>query len=159
MTGAHLRRRLALRTLPLSVAPQALRLQRALRDPALAQERLKRHIAADLAKTAYGRDHGVGGPDDFGRLPLATWSELESWVARQQQGELAITPYPVRFYERTSGSSGAAKEVPYTDALRSGFSAMFGAWAYDVLQHAPKLRTGKRSPWWCLWENAKTQNA
>lgn len=50
----------------------------------------------------------------------------------------------VLFYETTSGSSGAKKEVPYTRSLLRCFQNMFFIWAYDVLTHAPvKLESGK----------------
>lgn len=139
-----LRRRMFLRSLPASVAVPALRFRRALRDPVRAQQALKRQIAAQQSQTAYGRHHGVRGPGDFHRLPIADYAMLQPWIdAQRAQEDRQICAEPVLFYERTSGSSGSSKYIPYTPSLRSSFSRMFASWAYDILRHAPKLQTGK----------------
>jgi GH3 auxin-responsive promoter len=53
-----------------------------------------------------------------------------------------LTSEPILFYEKTSGSRGAAKRIPYTKSLRRSFSQMFCIWAYDLIQHIP-FTTGK----------------
>ena len=139
-----IRRRVALRSLPPLLFPFAAAFATALRAPALTQARLRRRLAAAAATTAYGRSHGVRGAGDFERLPVVDWDDLAPWVARQQAEEgRVLCPQPVRFYERTSGSSGASKLVPYTAGLQQDFSAMFGAWAWDVLTRGPRLRSGR----------------
>lgn len=145
----HLGRRAALRSLPWLMTPAAMRLHRALVDPRSAQDAMKRRVAADMARTAYGREHGVRGPEDFAALPVADFASLAPWLEAQRANERqALCAEPVQVYERTSGSSGAAKLIPYTASLRGAFSEMFAAWAWDLLNRGPKLRTGK------LWISA-----
>lgn len=139
-----LARRAVLRAAPGLLAPAALRLRRALRDPVAAQDALRRHIASDLSATEYGRAWRVRGAEDFDRLPVAEWSDLAPWVDRQRMRRAPVLfAEPVRFHERTSGSGGVAKDVPYTATLRRTFSEMFAAWACDVLARGPALSTGR----------------
>lgn len=139
-----LARRAVLRAVPAALAPAAARFRWALRHPERTQEALRRQVAREAARTAYGQHHGVRGEADFDRLPVAAWSDLEPWLQRQRREEgPVICARPVRVYEPTSGSSGAPKLVPYTDRLRRGFAEMFAVWAYDLLRHGPRLNTGR----------------
>ncbi|MEB3212408.1 MAG: GH3 auxin-responsive promoter family protein, partial [Leptolyngbyaceae bacterium] len=52
-------------------------------------------------------------------------------------------PDPIVFEEKTSGSRGAAKRIPYTQGLRQSFSRMFCVWAHDLIRHGPPFSTGK----------------
>ena len=47
------------------------------------------------------------------------------------------------FYEKTSGSSGAVKWIPYTQSLRQSFNQMFCVWCHDLIKSGPKFSTGK----------------
>ena len=139
-----LRRRALLRTIPVALAPAARRLESALANPDEAQDRLRDALGRRLARTRYGQHVGVYSARDFHKAPLATYEDLQPWLDEQRRCENnAITTETVRFYERTSGSSGAAKYIPYTRSLRRAFSDMFAAWAFDVLTRGPRLRSGK----------------
>lgn len=136
------------RTAGYILKPALRRFERALQRPEQTQQRLLDELLHDIARTAYGRSHGLkpgDGYDEFAsRLPIVRYEDLEEWIHRQQQTEKQIlTPEPVRFYEKTSGSSGAAKFIPYTDSLRRSFSRMFLLWLADLLNHGPQFRTGK----------------
>ncbi len=139
-----LARRALLRGLPVALAPAAKRLSLALRQPAREQRRLQHRLARQLARTAYGRSLGVRTAADWARVPITTYEELKPWLDRQRAEEGAIvTPERVLFYEKTSGSSGQAKYIPYTASKQRAIRDLFAAWAYDVLRHGPKLRTGR----------------
>ncbi|MEM6927340.1 MAG: GH3 auxin-responsive promoter family protein [Myxococcota bacterium] len=141
---ASLARRAVLRSLPLALAPAAKRFGLALRQPGYEQRRLRRRFARELARTAYGRALGVRHGGDWNRVPVVDYDTLAPWLDRQRAEEGAIvTPERVRFYEKTSGSSGRAKYIPYTAAKQQGLRELFAAWAYDVLRRGPKLRTGR----------------
>ena len=48
--------------------------------------------------------------------------EIEPWIERIGRGEPnVLTTEPVLMMEKTSGSSGAAKYIPYTRSLRREF--------------------------------------
>ena len=128
-----------------ALAPAARRFEAALAAPVEAQARVKDEIAARLARTAYGRWLGVAGTADFDRrVPVVDHDDLAGWLERQRAEEGAIvTPDPVLFYEKTSGSSGPAKYIPYTAALRRSFSRAFAIWAHDLIARGPRFETGR----------------
>lgn len=119
-----------------------------LQRPRQAQQQLLRRLVGRLAATEYGRGLGVkttDGYDEFqSKVPIVTYDDLSDWVERQQHFERrALVGEPVLFYERTSGSSAAAKLIPYTQSLKDSFNRMFFVWLADLLANAPPLRTGK----------------
>lgn len=60
------------------------------------------------------------------------------------QKKAALTKEPVSFYETTSGSTGAKKEIPYTRSLLKSFENMFILWAHDLVFHGNlSLQNGK----------------
>lgn len=137
--------RLALGTV---LAPRARRFAAALADPEHAQERLRRRLLTGIAATDYGRAHGITGAESYrefrDRLPAVGFEELRPWVDRQTRTcAPVLAPAPVRLYERTSGSSGASKLIPYTDALLSDFDELFLLWAGDLVRHGPRFTSGR----------------
>jgi hypothetical protein len=134
-----------LRAAATTLWPARLGFAAATARPERAQARVLAALTRRLAATAYGRHLGVRTPADFlARVPVVDYEGLEPWLDRQRAGEPAVlTPDPVLFYEKTSGSTGPAKYIPYTAALRRAFSRMFAVWAGDVLAHGPRLTTGK----------------
>lgn len=135
----------------LSLVPARRRFEHAARSCEHAQlARLSRLVAAN-ADTAYGRAHSfahVHSLHDWrSRVPLVDYEALAPWVQRAASGERAVlTTAPVRIFERTSGSTGAGKLVPYTDALLGEFGAATGPWLHDLYAAFPALR-GTRSYW------------
>ncbi len=128
-----------------ALAQAARRFERALVAPAAAQERLREQIAARLARTEYGRSLGVWSPADFARrVPVVDHDDLAGWLERQREHETRILcADPVLFYEKTSGSSGPAKYIPYTAALRRSFSRAFAVWAHDLIARGPRFESGR----------------
>ena len=140
--------RLLRRTLPPVLRRSYARLVEQLQNPAVAQQALLGELLRDLAKTEYGRAHRIKSNDDYeafaARLPLVRYDDLCEWVERQQRTERnVIVAGRVLFYEPTSGSSGAAKLIPYTRSLKSAFYHMFAVWLYDLMVHGPRFETGK----------------
>jgi hypothetical protein len=54
-----------------------------------------------------------------------------------------LTSESILFYEKTSGSRGAAKLIPYTKSLLSSFNEMFCLWTHDLILHGANFSTGK----------------
>ena len=136
------------RVLPPLLRRSYARLVEPLRNPALAQSALLKELLRDAAATEYGRAHGVRAGDDYeafaARLPLVGYDRLREWIERQQQTEgKVIVAERVLFYELTSGSNGAAKQIPYTQSLKDSFNRMFAVWLYDLLARGPRFETGK----------------
>ena len=139
-TAAHLAR--------WALRPWARRFEADLARPAAAQRAALAEIVRDVARTEYGAHHRVRAGDAYdafcAKLPVVTYEDLAPWIERQMRHEgRALVAAPVRFYAKTSGSSGPAKYVPYTDALVRSFTRLFRLWAHDLLAHGPPLETAK----------------
>lgn len=116
--------------------------------PRQAQDLLLADIMQSLPGTEYGRHHGLASRDRYEefahKLPIVDYERVSPWIQRQIASRRAvISPGGAAFYERTSGSSGASKSIPYTRALQRSFVRMFLLWAYDCLAHGPRLRSGR----------------
>jgi hypothetical protein len=95
---------------------------RACANPSAAQARLKERLLAE------------------GLIPFPLKATDHSFY--QNLPKLTRTP-PV-FFETTSGSTGAKKQIPYTRSLLRSFESMFLLWAHDVLCHSGiRFRTGR----------------
>lgn len=139
-----------------ATAPAWRAFEAAAAEPAAAQEAVRLRASAALARTRYGARWGARRSDryeDFAsKLPIVSYEELRPWVREQQAEESrALLPESTRFYERTSGSSGGAKDVPYGDLLWASFQGAFAVWLHDLLARGPRLETGRTwisvSPW------------
>lgn len=131
-----------------ALRPLAVRFEDDLSDTRGSQNRLLVQLTSKLSATEYGRSLQVTADDDYSafaaRVPIVTYDDISCWIERQICEESNIlTPDPVLFYEKTSGSSGEAKLIPYTAALKASFNRMFLLWLGDLLSNGPKLRTGK----------------
>jgi hypothetical protein len=122
--------------------------KRSLEVPEQAQQLVLKKIINDLAATEYGRALNIKANDDYQKfatkVPVVSYDDFSEWVERQKKTEdRIIVPAPVLFYEKTSGSSAAAKFIPYTRALKNSFNRMFLIWLADLLENGPKFKTGK----------------
>ncbi|HEX9632973.1 MAG TPA: GH3 auxin-responsive promoter family protein [Gemmatimonadales bacterium] len=124
------------------------RFVRSAREPATAQERVRRRILAAMARTAYGRACGMHARMSYrafaDRVPVVDYEDLEPWIARQVESrEPILAPEPILVYEETSGSSGRRKRIPYTSRLLRSFNRAFVLWAADLVLDGPRFRTGR----------------
>ncbi|MEM7772369.1 MAG: GH3 auxin-responsive promoter family protein [Cyanobacteria bacterium P01_A01_bin.37] len=117
----------------------------ALDNPRGAQDRVLADVCDRLMASEYGEQYGIRGVDDWERLPIVDYEDIEPWVTRQicYPNQAILTPDPVLFCEKTSGSRGAAKLIPYTQGLRQSFSHLFCIWAHDLIGHGPTFSTGQ----------------
>jgi hypothetical protein len=119
-----------------------------LSDPARAQRRVLRRVLRQVGRTAYGRAHGIDGRENYAafrrRLPIVTYEDVQPWIEHQARSHgPVLVSEPVRVFEKTSGSTGHQKLIPYTPSLLRSFGRMAFLWAYDVLAHGPRFTTGK----------------
>jgi hypothetical protein len=122
--------------------------KRSLQVPEQAQQLVLKKIINDLAVTEYGRALNIKANGDYqkfaAKAPLVGYDDFSEWIERQNKTEnRVIVPAQVLFYEKTSGSSAAAKFIPYTKALKNSFNRMFLIWLADLLENGPKFKTGK----------------
>ena len=89
--------------------------------PQEAQHTLLRRIMADNADTEFGRKHGFSHITDAAAyrqsVPVQTYEELRPFIERQElSGDRCLTVEPPVYYHRTSGTVGAAKNIPVTQS-------------------------------------------
>lgn len=123
------------------------RFRAALDQPEATQAAILRRYLAANAETAFGKAHGfsaIRNAREFqDRVPLAEYTEMEPWIARIARGEKAVlTRSPVRTLEVTSGSSAAAKRIPYTAAMQAEIRRAIAPWVFDLYRHRPRLALG-----------------
>src|SRR4051794_7825879 len=105
----------------------------ALRHPAEAQTARLRHILATNQGSEFGHMHnfaGIGDPGSFRQnVTLTTYDDMAADIARMAAGEEGVlTSAPVKLFEPSSGSTAAAKLIPYTSVLQREFQAGLAAW-------------------------------
>jgi hypothetical protein len=128
--------------------PKNFRFHERLRHPELAQQKVLAEILIQLSKTAYGKKYEILSKDiyaDFiSKLPIVDYDDLKPWIElEKREKHQMLVGEQIRFYEKTSGSSGPAKYIPYTSSLLRSFNQMFALWLYDLISHGPPLETGK----------------
>ncbi len=137
----------------LANARHEARFRRGLRNPDRTQAKILERFLRRNRGTAYGREHGYGDVSSVAefqeRVPIVDYEDLSPYVDRILAGERGVlTAEPVIAVERTSGSSGAVKYIPFTRSLLRELRAGVGAWMYDLFAACPRLRGG--SQYWSL---------
>jgi hypothetical protein len=122
-------------------------------NPATAQAALLKRLLRDNASSKYGRKFGfkrLRTAREFqSAVPIVGYDELRPWIERIKSGEHAVlTNEPVLMLEKTSGSSTAAKYIPYTSSLRREFQRAVGAWMFDLHLHEPMMLSG--TAYWAI---------
>ncbi|RYZ57902.1 MAG: hypothetical protein EOP07_08555 [Proteobacteria bacterium] len=78
------------------------------------------------------------------KIPVVTYEEIESLIQSQMKNQNdLISADPVCFYERTSGSSGSAKFIPYTKSYLKVLNRLFLLWVDDLLNSSIDFKTAK----------------
>lgn len=132
----------------LSLIPKKRRFKNKLLNPKRAQDRALDRIIADTAKTEFGFKNCLSKGDLYGdfarKVPISTYEDLKPWVERQaDSANKVLLSDKIPFYEKTSGSSGAYKLIPYTEKHLRSFHHMFLLWFEDVISNGPKFKAGK----------------
>lgn len=115
-----------------------------LEHPQVAQERRLTELVNANADSEFGRRHDFGSIrsiDDFRRrVPISTWPDLAPWIerAKAEYAPVLTTEKPVHF-ERTSGSSAAVKDVPYTPSLLKEFQRALVVWLAKLHEDCPSI--------------------
>ena len=128
-------------------SPAWLAFRRALRTPAAVQERVLFASLRRNAETVFGRAHGFGSIRSIAeyqrRVAPASYGDLEPLVHRAARGEPGVlTAAPIERLVSSSGSTAAAKFIPFTAQLRVEFTAAIDAWLVDLFRHDSSLMGG-----------------
>ncbi|CAN5370651.1 GH3 auxin-responsive promoter family protein [soil metagenome] len=146
-------RRLANTAWRIRCQPARRALDSALAAPETAQAAVLMSILRRNASTAFGREFGFGAltePREFqSRVPEQDYGSLEPLIRRTAAGEPGLlTAESTLMFEPTSGSSSAAKWIPYTASLRAEYQRAIRAWVADLFAAFPAMRAG--SAYWAI---------
>lgn len=134
-----------------SLRPATRRFENALRQPEAAQAQRLQTILADMASSSRGKELGLKAhwsPREFQEhVPLGQKRDIDPYVHRIAQGEAdVLTRSPVRWMERTGGTTGQPRLLPITDAFLGEIQQATAPWLGDLHAQHPGLR-GLRSYW------------
>ncbi len=116
-----------------------------------AQRNRLHHYLRHNADTAFGVQHKfakISSWEEYSeQVPIRDYDDFEPWISRIAKGEhQVLTQDPVRLFEPSSGSSGPAKLIPYTQSLQSEIRQSVAVWSTNNFLSQPELLTG-RSYW------------
>jgi hypothetical protein len=136
------------------------RFVRALSDVRRTQEGVLRRTLRRNADTAYGREHGFSAirtADEFrARVPLVTYDDIHPYVERIAAGERGVlTREAVKLFEPSSGSTRAAKWIPYTAELQAELQRAVAPWVSSLFLERPKLMDGPA--YWSITPSVETR--
>lgn len=111
------------------------------------QEAILGRYLRDQAGSAYGRAHRFSRlrtADDYrGAVPLTSYDDYVPLIEKIAAGEThVLTREPVKLFEPSSGSTRAAKWIPYTASLQAEFRRAVAPWAFDLFSRRPRLLGG-----------------
>lgn len=135
--------RLVIRAFGYLLSHTARKFATALEQPQLAQQQVKRKLTERLKRCDYGRQHQIRSIEDWHKLPIVSYEDLQPWIEDSLNHDCPLTPEKILFYEPTSGSSGPVKRIPYTRSLRKSFNRLFCVWAHDLIINGPAFSRGK----------------
>lgn len=124
------------------------RFRAALADPRRAQREQLLAILERNRRCAFGRLYNfdtITEPDAFrGRVPSHDYADLEPLVNVGGVGGCdSLVSEPVILFEHTSGSTQAAKLIPYTQSALNAFCRALYPWLHDLGKHWPRLANGR----------------
>lgn len=137
----------------LANGPEHWRYRAALREPGATQRRLLMGYLRRNADTEYGRRWGfadIRSPEEYqARVPLTDHDDYAARVDRIAGGEQEIlTRQSVTLLQPSSGSTAAAKLIPYTAELRAEFGRAIAPWVCDLFGRDRSLIRG--SAYWSI---------
>lgn len=131
-----------------SSAWEAQAFRRATKQVKKRQERLLAKILRDNADTAYGQLYGFGAITSSAayraRVPLVDYAAIAPQIERIAAGEkdILFRGGPLCM-QPTSGTTSAAKLIPFNSELRRAFQRAVAAWSFDMQSRMPALLRGK----------------
>lgn len=119
----------------------------AFRNPRKAQLQLLRDIAVTNAASEVGRRCCFERLDSYRAfaeiLPCVHYDDIEADLMRYARGEPTLSAEPIRFIETSSGSTTAAKVIPFSPNKLVSFRNSVRAWFLDLCQSYPGICAGR----------------
>jgi len=116
--------------------------------PRLAQEALLKAILRRNAGTVFGREHGfhrLKTVQDFqSGVPIRQWSDMGRYVdAVIDGGEDVLTREAPYFFQRTTGTTGKPKMIPFTRRCLAGVRETHRMWVLRAQLDNPGMLKGR----------------
>ncbi|MBV1920301.1 MAG: GH3 auxin-responsive promoter family protein [Pseudomonadales bacterium] len=131
-----------------------------LKKPLIAQSRLLKSYLKNNQHTEYGQYHrfsevrSIKSYQDI--VPITDYDGLEPWIDRIKKGEKNIlTDEPIFMFEKSGGSTGANKYIPYTQGLLCEFTRATNPWIKDLYNQYPELGSSKH--YWSISPAIKSE--
>jgi hypothetical protein len=126
------------------LTPRSRKFRQGLLNPESVQAKVQLKIFQNLLNSDYGKSLNIKSLADWDNIPIVEYHNIENWIEQQKENKKPLlSDVPILFYQKTSGSRGAAKLIPYTKSLLGSFNQMFCIWAHDLISYGVKLSTGK----------------
>jgi hypothetical protein len=127
---------------------EAMRFERAIHSVRSVQSEKLLDTLQRNRKSEYGRRFRfdrIRSVDDFREnVPVVQYDALSDYVERIARGERdVLTSEPVERLVPTGGSSGGAKRIPYTAALKQDFQKAIAAWIEATFRFFPGAMNGR----------------
>ncbi|MGH7846162.1 MAG: GH3 auxin-responsive promoter family protein [Candidatus Binatia bacterium] len=119
----------------------------ALRRPRAVQEARLLYLLKHNERCEYGRRYRFDRlrtvRDYQNTVPVVTYDCLQDEIATIKRGRQGIlTDEPVVWMEKTTGSTGASKYIPYTSSLKREFQAALAPWISDLYLRRRRMLLG-----------------
>lgn len=99
-------------------------------NPKQAQDRLLLEILKLYNSSQASAHKKINSYKEFLELPIKEYADIEEDLLAGR-----LFPKKVRKFEKTSGSSGKNKYIPYSKELLKSFQKLFFIWAIDILKN------------------------
>jgi len=136
-----------------SCAREHARFAAALKQVEVTQQELLLNLLQRNADTKFGRQHGFAGirrvEEYQARVPIAGYDAYAGAIEAIARGEQnVLTQDRVERFQLTSGSTSAAKLIPWTASAAAEFRRSIAAFFYALYRRQPALLRG--SSYWAL---------
>ncbi|MGK0367307.1 MAG: hypothetical protein ACI9QD_000441 [Thermoproteota archaeon] len=112
------------------------------------QDTLLKKLIAGYADTLWGKERllkkGDSYQDFVSKVCISQFEDLAPYLERDRTkfNQNILFKRPI-IWEKSSGSSGKAKYIPYCFSILNSFKRMSFIWLADLIAHGPKFSTGK----------------
>jgi hypothetical protein len=123
-----------------SGAQEFRRFKAALQNPAETQTTTLHSILAENRHSQFGREHDFAhlNADSFSRrVPVRDAGDYEPWLSRAAETDNVLTGQRILYFERTSGTTGQSRLVPYTASFREQINRAVMAWMVSLSRSHP----------------------
>lgn len=129
----------------LSAGHEHRKFKAGLGNPERAQLEILRTILRNNTQCQFGKQYGFGSlsAESFRRdVPVQSSEEYETWLNKASEAGAVLTDAPILYFEKTSGTTGNARLIPYTAEFRRQIDRAVSTWMVSLSRAYPKAFAG-----------------